>query len=301
MATPPEILRQLRQAKGQISQPNMQGTRGGPSKGGVAARPATGAPQMARRPRLMGPATPGGGTALGSGGAADPAAKGTAAAAPSGGTAALGAGGPADPLAKASGAAPQFPGFKPRLPELQTLTGGGVPPSSFSSNKGSALAAAPEKPAWQQLQEMGVGGQGSAAGNKAELARRLLEARGGPPAALGGDTAVSGAPGPPAGATPPPPPGADIGPPPNAFPGFKPRLPGGMAGGLQARPMPATVAGGAIDDAVGAYQARPMPGTLPADPGFQVPDETGGAPRGFGDIARAAASMQRLPMRSAVR
>lgn len=44
---------------------------------------------------------------------------------------------------------------------------------------GGITAAPPEKPAWQKLQEMGVGGQGSTAGNRSKLAELIAARNGG--------------------------------------------------------------------------------------------------------------------------
>lgn len=52
--------------------------------------------------------------------------------------------------------------------------GGGMRPGAepaLDPASGGMVSAQPQKPAWQQLQEAGIGGQGSAAGNQAALAQ----------------------------------------------------------------------------------------------------------------------------------
>lgn len=89
----------------------------------------------------------------------------------------------------------------------------------------------PGKPAWQQLAEMGISGQGSAPANKAMLAEKL---GGMPPGGPGGDPGAMPMPG--AGGAGP---GDD--PAMRTFPGFKPRglmSGGGPPSGPIAMPMP---------------------------------------------------------------
>lgn len=129
-----------------------------------------------------------------------------------------------------------------------------MPPGLDAMQLKQMLPPAMQKPAWQQLQEMGIGGQGSAEANKAMLAQKMagqqLGLPGGPPPsapmAPGGPGApnqsVSG-PGGPGGAPPAGPglpPGAEPGTPPPAAPGgaqTMPFFPGqggpqGMQGGF---------------------------------------------------------------------
>lgn len=137
-----------------VQQPNMQGTRGGPGRGGVAARPAAGGGAglpsgvvlPGRKPTLMdedprGLLNPAGG--LNPGGGASP---------------------------------PDMSAMVEKLkasPTFQAQVLQGADPQQAAEAAGAPPmpggAGAP-KPAWQQLQEMGVGGQGSAAANKAKLA-----------------------------------------------------------------------------------------------------------------------------------
>lgn len=127
-------------------------------------------------------------------------------------------------------------------------SGGGLPPGMEPQQLKQMLPPAMQKPAWQQLQDMGIAGQGSAEANKAMLASKLagqqLGSPGSPPpsAPMGApDQAVAG-PGGPGGAPPGGPglpPGAEPGGPPSpSAPGgaqvMPPSLPGqqGMQGGF---------------------------------------------------------------------
>lgn len=239
MATPQQL---MAKAKSQLqggSQPNTGGSRGAPARGGVAARPAVGGGLQGRPAR------------------------------PSGAVSSTGAG-----PGGAPGAAPPRPGAEPALTGRQM----GINLSRDAANS-AALARTPDaargalgiqpaaKPAWQQLQEAGIGGQGSAAANKAKLA--LL---GGGPEGSGGIVAPDQMPG----GAPDMPVGSPAGPPTiNTFPGFKPR-PG-------AEPALAGMMGG----------PRPQ-GRMPVD---NIMDLDGPAPAGpsggggsaFGDIAATAA------------
>lgn len=281
MATPPEILAQVRQAKGQIKQPNMQGTRGGPARGGVAARPSSGGGTTA--------GSAGAGASISGGLTPEQRVKANAnGEPPTINTMALKPKLMSPKVDRGFGPnPPRFPGFKPRMP-VDSING--REPGGPMVEPGGGGSMASPKPAWQQIQELGGQGTGTPAGNRALLAK--LQAAGGaagPAVEPGGDAAVSSVPPATGGVMPPPPPGADIGGPmAGGFPGFKQRLPGGM-GGLQARPMPATI----------AAPAGAEPGAPPPD--LQIPDESGGAPGGgFGDIARVGAGLMRRPMRSAV-
>lgn len=283
MATPSQL---LSQAKGQISdyalrkpavrQPNTQGTRGTPGRGGVAARPV---------PKLSG--SPGGQSA-GSGGV-------------------LGAAGRDSMQADLTRT---FPGFKPKPPDgggsagstggLQTLSGR-EPAMTPDKPMVEPAPAAPPKPAWQQLAERGIGGQGSAAANKAKLAELL----GGGPAQAASDAAALDLPAASAGPRPLPP-GAEPGgvgasvsggltpeqrasatpmPMPTAsFPGFKPRPGAGMTagapGGLTARPMPGRI---------------PTDGPQPAAPGGlgQTISDPADQMSGFEGLGRVGAGLRR--------
>lgn len=126
--------------------PNNQGTRSGPERGGVAARPAK--PVGGPTERSL-PVTPQGG-----GGFMPPDLMATVEklkASPTFQAQVMGGANPQQ-AATAAGAAP--------------LPGGAGGPG------GDPGAMPAGKPAWQQLQEIGIGGQGSAQANKAMLAER---------------------------------------------------------------------------------------------------------------------------------
>lgn len=221
MATPEQL---IQAAKAKIATPNMQGTRGGPARGGIAVRPPVGGAAMLRRPdpAASGPPPPGAGI---------------------------------DQLTRNPG----FPGFRPAggMPlEATGAPGGGMPPG---------------KPAWQQLQEMGVGGQGSAQANKAMLAQKL---GGMPPGGPGGDPGMM-----PGGG------GAGPGDDPTmrTFPGFKPRgemMPGGPSpSGPIAMPMP-------------GQAPAPPPGALDPNSVMDTAPPGGG---GFESLGRIGAGLGRRP------
>lgn len=268
MPTPQQL---LTQAKGRIKQaavsPNSQGTRGAPGRGGVAARPKKQLDGQASG-SYSGPAGP-----------------------PSG---------PSPPQARDRGVS-RFPGFQPK-PQSGASAGSPGGTQTFREpnlTPGGPVVepapTAPPKPAWQQLAERGIGGQGSARANKAKLAALL----GPPPAAPGpggpeqaaSDAAALGLPAAPVGPRPLPPdaePGrqaAALQGAMQAFPGFKPR-PGGFGGmapgapaGLTARPLPGVIPGG------GPAPTAPSLGQTISDPA----DQMGGG--GFGGLGRVGAGL----------
>lgn len=240
MATPQQL---LQTARAKIAQPNNQGTRGGPARGGIASRPRE------------------------------------------------------NGFLQADGA------MTPPDSNAKVDPGGTGAPTMGRGPKLLGSAPASGMPAWQRLAEMGVGGQGSAAANKAKLAELeagqagrevASNAAGSAPTKPAWNQSSAPAPGlpqPMGGPVPPPPPGAhtavdpgfgtagDAGMAkvfPSGFPGFRPRDP--MGGGVVARPMPATIPQPA------GVTAQTMPGN--------IPNETPGGPGGgFDALGRVGAGL----------
>lgn len=167
----------------------------------------------------------------------------------------------------ATGAGPG-PGGPPR-PGAEPALDGGMVSKPYPGGPG---APPPGKPAWQQLQEAGIGGQGSTAANKAKLAEMQL---GGGPGGSGGIMAPDQMPG----GAPDMPVGSPAGGPPtiSSFPGFKPR-PGAE---------PALVGGPAPFGGPRPQGRMPVDNVMDMDGPPTGPPGGGGG--GFGDIAAVAA------------